>query len=63
MPKHLPGERIEAENLATTSGENSPAIQNDIDEIIALEPSYPDLLTGGAIQRNHRLRDANEDQF
>jgi hypothetical protein len=25
MPQHVPGERIEAEDLATTSGEDSPA--------------------------------------
>jgi hypothetical protein len=54
MPQQIPGERIEAEDFTTTSGQNSRSIQNDVDEVVALESCRPDLLPAGAIQRDDR---------
>ena len=61
MPHRDAGERIKAEDFAVTGGENCPVLQDDVDKIRAFEMRGPHLLAGGAIQRDDRPFDADED--
>ena len=57
----MPVSGIEAEDFAMTGGQNGPVLQDDVYEIRTLEMRRPHLLARGAIQRDDRPFDADED--
>jgi len=61
VPQRIARERIEAEDFAAARGKNRPILQEDVDKIGAFEMGRPHLLARGAIQRNDRSFDADED--
>ena len=60
MPERIPRERIKAEDFAAARGKNRPILQEDVNKIEAFEMGRPHLLTCGAIERDDRSLDADE---